>query len=118
MAVREDLVGKVALLQAKVEKYKARQVYAETVTLDFDARDFNTEIGEARQSLAKFEQKLEVKNRMLDEKLKVAVSGKSVVSGIDYTKTAQQAEMDIQEQLSELLFGTASDTSELAAARN
>lgn len=114
-AVREELIGTVRLMQAKLEKFKARQVYAEAVTMDFDAQEFNTEIGEARKSLASFEKKLEVKNRLLEEQLKVAASGNSVVSGIDYTKTAK-ADVGIQEQLSELLFGTTTDTSELAAA--
>jgi chromosome segregation ATPase len=103
-AVREEMIGKVRLLQAKVERYKARQVYAEAVAMDFDAQEFNTELGEARSQLAKFEQKLEVKNRMLDERMRVATSGQKAVAGIDYTAQAQ-VETGLKEQLHELLTG-------------
>lgn len=105
-AVREDLIGKVRLMQAKVERYKARQFYAEAVASDFDAREFDTEIGEARQSLARFEQKLEVKSRMLDERMRVAASDDHSLSGIDYTKPTE-AEVPLHQQLSELLNGKA-----------
>lgn len=115
-AVREDLIGKVRLMQAKLERYKARQFYAEAVASDFDAREFNTEIGEARQSLSRFEQKLEVKSRLLDEQMRVAANEDGVVSGIDYTKTAE-VELSLHEQLSTLLSGSAQEQTGSVAHR-
>lgn len=100
-ALKSELAGKVRLMQAKLEKHRAREIYAEAVASDFDAQDFNTEIGEVRQLFAKFETKLEVKNRMLDERMKVAQG--SHVSGIDYAAPERAAPNDVVGKLNDLL---------------
>jgi len=102
-ALRTDLHGKIRLLQAKLEKHRAREVYAEAVLTDFDAQELNTEIGEVRALFSKFETKLEVKGRMLDERMKLA-SG-SHVGGIDYEAPERPAATNVAEKLSQLLNG-------------
>jgi len=105
-ALKVELAGKVRLLQAKLEKHRAREVYAEAVASDFDAHEFNTQIGEVRSLFSKFETKLEVQSRMLDERMKVA-SG-SRVSGIDYEAKDGTVSKNVVEQLNELFNGKAS----------
>jgi septal ring factor EnvC (AmiA/AmiB activator) len=100
-ALRQELKGRVRLLQAKLEKHRAREVYAEAVACDFDAREFNTEIGEVRSLFAKFETRLEVKGRMLDERLKLAAGSR--VGGIDYESPERPAEKDVASRLSKFL---------------
>jgi chromosome segregation ATPase len=99
-ALRGELTGKLRLLAAKLEKHRAREIYAEAVAGDFDAAEFQTTIGEVRQACAKFEGKLEVKDRMLDERMRVASGGKP--AGIDY-ESPEPAATDISERLSRLL---------------
>jgi septal ring factor EnvC (AmiA/AmiB activator) len=99
-ALRGELTGKLRLLEAKLEKHRAREIYAEAVAGDFDAAEFQTAIGEVRQACAKFEGKLEVKARMLDERLRVAAGAKP--AGIDYESPAPSA-VDVTERLSRLL---------------
>ncbi|MBM4014418.1 MAG: hypothetical protein FJ293_05570 [Planctomycetes bacterium] len=99
-ALRGELTGKLRLLEAKLEKHRAREIYAEAVAGDFDAAEFQTVIGEVRQACAKFEGKLEVKGRMLDERLRVASGGKP--EGIDYESPAPAAN-DVTDRLSRLL---------------
>lgn len=99
--LREELTGRVRLLHAQLERYQAREVYAEAVANDFNAQEFNTGIGEARQLLAKFEHKLEVKNRMLDDRMRVAAGSESA-AGIDYLAASESAAA-LREELSLLL---------------
>jgi chromosome segregation ATPase len=103
--LKTELAGKVRLLQAKLEKHRAREVYAEAVASDFDSNDFNTQIGEVRSAFAKFETKLEVKDRMLDERMKVATA--THVGGIDYEAKENKTSMNVVERLNELLNGPA-----------
>jgi len=104
-ALKGELASKVRLLQAKLEKHRAREVYADAVATDFDARDINTEIGEVRSLFAKFETKLEVKSRMLDERMKV--SSNSRVSGIDYEAKEGSVSKNVVDQLNELFAAKA-----------
>ena len=99
-ALRGELTGKLRLLAAKLEKQRAREIYAEAVAGDFDVAEFQTAIGEVRQLCAKFEGKLEVKGRMLDERLRLAAGGKP--AGIDYD-SPEPAANDVRERLSRLL---------------
>jgi peptidoglycan hydrolase CwlO-like protein len=98
--LRTELQSKVRLLHAKLEKYKARQIYAETIALDFDAQEFNTEIGETRKMFAEFEEKLAVKNRVLDERLKI--EDNSSVLGINYDADTNKP-FDVRNELTNLL---------------
>lgn len=115
--LREELTGQVRLLQAQLERYHAREVYADAVANDFDTQKFNSGIGEARQALAKFEHKLEVKNRMLDDRMRIA-HGSESVAGIDYHAPAETATA-LREELSLLLRGDELPTEESGSvARN
>ncbi len=100
-ALRGELTGKIRLLQAKLEKHRAREIWAEAVAGDFDATEFQTAIGEVRQRCAKFESKLDVKGRLLDERMKVAVGGKA--AGIDYDAPDRPEGSGVTERLSKLL---------------
>lgn len=111
-SLREELQGKVRLLEAGLEKFRAREAYAEAVTTDFDAQEFSTEIGDARQALAHFEQKLEVKNRMLDERLKITAEHGSV-AGIDYTAPAEKT-ASLKQDLRKVLGGEEISTVKVA----
>lgn len=104
-ALKSELSGKVRLLEAKLEKHRAREVYADAVACDFDANDFNTQIGEVRQAFAKFETKLEVKSRLLDERMKVAVAPH--VNGIDYEAREGALSKSVVDQLNELFAAKA-----------
>jgi chromosome segregation ATPase len=104
-ALKGELTSKVRLLQAKLEKHQAREVYADAVATDFDARDINSQIGEVRSLFAKFETKLEVKSRMLDERMKV--SSNSRVSGIDYEAKEGSVSKNVVDQLNELFAAKA-----------
>ncbi len=100
-SLRGELTGKLHLLQAKLEKHRAREIYAEAVAGDFDATEFQTVIGEVRQRCAKFESKLEVKGRILDERMKLAVGTKA--AGIDYEAPDRPEGGGLEERLSKLL---------------
>jgi chromosome segregation ATPase len=101
--VREEMLCKIHFLEAQLEQYEARQVYAEAVASDFDSREFNTEIGEARQLMAQFEKKLEVKNRMLDDRMRIT-TGEGSVAGIDYS-APQEKSLAVREELARALSG-------------
>lgn len=80
-SVKGELVAKLRCLQADVEKYKAKQIYAETLNTDYSTTEFNTELGLTQKMLAEFEKKLEVKDRILDEQIRV---NNDYIGGIDY----------------------------------
>ncbi len=100
-ALRNEMTGNVRLLQAKLEKHRAREIYADAVAADFDTAELTTEIGAVRQEFAKFESKLEVKSRLLDERMKLAAGTKA--AGIDYDAPDQPQTGDLCERLSKLL---------------
>ena len=97
--VRTELKEQTRLLAAKLKRYEARRVYSEAVASDFDAQEFNTEIGSARKLLASFDKKLKVKDRLLDEQLRVASESK--LTGIDYN--APEGPKDVSSELSMIL---------------
>ncbi len=99
--VRTELRSKVRLLEAQLKRFEAKKVYHEAVAKDFITNEFNTGLGEARKLLADFENKLAVKNRMLDEQMKVETTSK--VTGIDYSEPERPA--DVRAQLSMILHG-------------
>lgn len=85
-ALRADLSAQVSLLEAKLEKFRAKQNFAATVEDVTDTQDLDSAIARAREQIAAFGKKLEVKDRLLDEKMK---SGKSAATrGIDYEPAA------------------------------
>jgi len=82
--LRNELVAKVRYLKAELEKFKAKEIYVETVKTQDLAAEFKTEIGQTQKMLAEFEKQLQVKDRMLDEKIRLNTD---YVGGIDYTTT-------------------------------
>jgi len=84
-SVKTELVAKLRCLQADVEKYKAKQIYAETLNTDDSTAELNTELGLTQKMIAEFEKKLQVKDRILDEKIRV---NNDYIGGIDYESPA------------------------------
>ncbi|MFH2000616.1 MAG: hypothetical protein ABIK28_13110 [Planctomycetota bacterium] len=80
-SIKAELVAKVKFLKAQVDRYKAKEVYAETVKVDEPGVEFKTLIGKTQNMLAEFEKQLEVKDRLLDERIRLAGD---IVGGIDY----------------------------------
>jgi hypothetical protein len=88
-ALRADLRAQVALLEAKLEKFRAKQNFAATVEDVIDTRDIDSSLARARERIADFHKQLEVKDRLLDERLK---AGKSQPErGIDYEGESEGA---------------------------
>lgn len=104
--VKVDLQSQVRLLRAKLQRFEARKVYHEAVAADFDAQEFNTDIGQCRKLISEFEDQLVVKNKLLDESLRV--DPKSHVAGIDY-QAPERAE-DVMTRLSLILDGDSEAT--------
>ncbi len=91
-SIKGELIAKVRFLKADLEKFKAKEVFAETVNSDSMTAEFKTEIGKTQKMLADFEKQLEVKERILDERIRI--SG-DYVGGIDYTSPRIGADEDV-----------------------
>jgi len=94
--VKGELIAKVRFLKADLEKYKAKEVFAETVNTDDLAAEFKTEIGKTQKLLAEFEKQLEVKDRILDERIRV--SGE-YIGGIDYSSPKFSPDGDVAAEI-------------------
>jgi chromosome segregation ATPase len=94
--VKHELIAKVRFLKADLEKYKAKEVFAETVKSDDMAAEFKTEIGKTQQLLAEFEKQLEVKDRILDERIRV---NGEYIGGIDYTSPKLMEDGDVAAEI-------------------
>lgn len=81
-ALRVELKAQLALLEAKLEKYRAKQNFAATVEEVVDTDQIDSALARAKEMMRDFNQDLEVKDRMLDEQLKGAQ--KPVETGISY----------------------------------
>lgn len=81
-ALRVELKAQVSLLEAKLEKYRAKQNFAATVEEVVDTDQIDSALARAKEMMRDFNQDLEVKDRMLDEQLKGAQ--KPVETGISY----------------------------------
>ncbi|MEW6742591.1 MAG: hypothetical protein AB1486_07515 [Planctomycetota bacterium] len=93
--LRAELEGKVRLLAARLERLRAREVYAESADYGIATDELKTELGAAQAMIRDFEKKLEVRDRMLDERLKV---GPGEVGRIDYDSVTQN-DTDIATQI-------------------
>lgn len=89
-ALRADLRAQVTLLEAKLEKYRAKQDFAATVDDIVDTDEIDSALTRAKSMIQDFSKDLEVKDRMLDEQLKNSKSEKA--SGIDYDANATSAQ--------------------------
>lgn len=81
-SIKGELIAKVRFLKADLEKFKAKEIFAETVNAGDLAAEFKTEIGKTQKMLADFEKQLDVKERILDERIRI---NGDFVGGIDYT---------------------------------
>lgn len=81
-ALRSDLRAQVSLLEARLEKYRAKQDFAATVEDVVDTAEIDSALARARERIAEFSKQLEVKDRMLDERLKRSAT--QPAKGIEY----------------------------------
>lgn len=88
-SLKAELEAKVRLLGAKLERYRAKQVLVEATATTIPTEELKTELGSAHAMLLEFEKQLEVKDRVLDERMKLAPEKAEHVSGIDYDATAE-----------------------------
>ena len=86
IALKSELQGKIGLLEAKLQKFRAREAFAATVDDGVSTVALDSDLAKAREMIQGFEKKLEVKDRMLDERMKS--SGTQPKGGIDYTVTS------------------------------
>ena len=87
IALKSELQGKIGLLEAKLQKFRAREAFAATVDDGVSTVALDSDLAKAREMIQGFEKKLEVKDRMLDERMKS--SGTQPKGGIDYTVTPE-----------------------------
>jgi hypothetical protein len=91
--MKGELTAKLKFLKAQVERFKAKEVYAETIKVeDPTSQEFKTLIGKTQKMLAEFEKQLAVKDRLLDERIRL--SG-DYVGGIDYSDKGETDSDDI-----------------------
>jgi len=97
-SLKGEVCAKVKFLKAQLERYSAKAVYAETIKSEDTGAEFKTLIGKTQNMLAEFEKQLEVKDRLLDERIRL---GGEFMSGIDYTTESGAApgEGDIAEEI-------------------
>jgi hypothetical protein len=92
-SIKGELRAKVKYMKAQLDRYTAKEVYAETVKVEDSHFEFKTLIGQTQKMLSDFEKQLEVKDRLLDERINL---GGGYVGGIDYENTGKEsAEGDI-----------------------
>lgn len=104
-ALRVDLASRVGLLEARLQKYRAKQAFAATVDDISDTADLDSDLAHARELMKEFEKDLEVKDRVLDEKLKGGTDQPR--QGIDYDALAAD-HVDLLQRIDRSL-GRASD---------
>lgn len=112
-SIKTELNAKVKYLKAQVERYKAKEVYAETVKIDDTSAEFKTLIGKTQKMLAEFEKQLEVKDRVLDERIRL---GGEYIGGIDYNQEGVPHSDDIAEEITSY-FDHKSEVSKIAMER-
>lgn len=105
-ALRVELKAQVALLEAKLEKYRAKQDFAATVEEVVDTGDIDSALARAKEMMRDFSKDLEVKDRMLDEQLKGAESQPS--TGISYDESAVSS-ADLPARIRAVLDGRKGD---------
>lgn len=101
-ALRADLASKIQLLEARLQKYRAKEAFAATVEETVDFGELDSDLARARQAIADFERDLEVKDRMLEERLKGGVDQPH--EGIDYEVLETEA-VDLVGQIRAALHG-------------
>jgi len=100
-ALRVELQAKVGLLEAQLEKFRAREAFAATVENYVSTEEIDSDLARAREMIREFEEELEVKDRMLEEQLRNGPEHPS--SGIDY-EAVQVEGQDLSLQIRRALF--------------
>ncbi|MFH0947158.1 MAG: hypothetical protein V2A76_18375 [Planctomycetota bacterium] len=101
-ALRIELASKVGLLEAQLQKFRAKETFAATVEEVLDFSELDSDLARARELIQNFEQDLEVKDRMLDERM--SGNSEQPAGGIDY-ETLQQSEEDLVGRIQHALGG-------------
>jgi chromosome segregation ATPase len=94
-ALRAELDAKVRLLGAKLERFRAKEILCEATAACVPTDELKTELGSATAMLHEFEKQLDVKDRVLDERMRLAAVPADRVNGIDYeaAPAAETADM-------------------------
>lgn len=101
-ALRVELQSRVGLLEAQLQKFRAKEVFAATVDEVLDLSELDSDLARAREMIQSFERDLEVKDRMLDERLKGGPEQPK--GGIDYD-AGSAAEEDVVGRIERALRG-------------
>jgi hypothetical protein len=105
-ALRVELKAQLSLLEAKLDKYRAKQNFAATVEEVVDTGDIDSALTRAKEMMRDFSKDLEVKDRMLDEQLKGAEA--QPTTGISYDDSAVSS-ADLAARIRAALEGRTSD---------
>ena len=103
-ALRIELISKVGLLEAQLQKFRAKETFAATVEEALDFSELDSDLARARELIQDFEQDLEVKDRMLDERM--SGSSEQPAGGIDY-ETLEEPEENLVGRIHHALNGGA-----------
>lgn len=92
-ALRTELEGKIGLLEARLQKFRAKQHFAATASGEMiDTDELDSDLAKAREMIAAFEEDLEVKSRLLEEQIKLGAD--QPTEGIDYEAIESGADDD------------------------
>lgn len=104
-ALRAELLSKVGLLEAQLQKYRAKETFAATVEEVIDTSDLDSDLARARELIQEFESDLEVRARMLDERLNG--TSEQPRGGIDYEALERGNDTDLVGRIRTALQGDA-----------
>jgi len=93
--LRAELEAKVRLLGAKLERFRAKEILCEATATCVPTQELKTELGAAQAMLHDFEKQLEVKDRVLDERMRFSAAPVDRVNGIDYEANPAEDTADI-----------------------
>jgi len=100
-ALRAELVSRVGLLEAQLQKFRAKETFAATVDEIVDTSELDSDLARARELIKDFERELEVQARMLDEQLNQG--SEQPKGGIDYDALQSGEDDDLVGQIQRAL---------------
>lgn len=103
-ALRTELEGKIGLLEARLQKFRAQQHFAATASGEvIDTDELDSDLARAREMISEFEEDLEVKAMLLQEQLNSGAEQPE--QGIDYEAAeAAEAAEDLVGQIDQVLL--------------
>ena len=104
-ALRAELVSRVGLLEAQLQKFRAKETFAATVDEIVDTSELDSDLARARELISDFERDLEVQARMLDEQLNRGSA--QPAGGIDYDALQNGDDEDLVGQIERALDAVA-----------